>query len=126
MSLDIPPIDRIFFFMKRPQTFLYYGGTWTINYFDRKTDCLGQTFSDKQMIDIFTVDIPEETIRETLQHELLHVVMCDVINTLHGTTKSPSDIEEDIIRLVSPRLNALYKQNPHIIEYLYGTSKRKV
>ena len=103
----------------RPSFFTHEGMPWKI-YWLKELDNMGETNTDLCEVKIATTGVPEEVLKETLQHELLHIVLRDIMAVLASTQASPSDIEEAIIRIASPRLFGLYKQNPELREYLYG------
>jgi len=105
----------------RPSSFIHDSQNWRINYFSEKLgENLGETHLNINEIRIWTKDVPDDCIRETLQHELLHVVMRDCLVILHDSTSLPQDLEESIIRMCSPRLFALLSQNPKLRSYIYG------
>lgn len=54
--------------------------------------------------------VSEQVKRETVMHELLHVLL--------EHTNIDSEMHEDIIRALSPLLLALLRSNPQLLEYL--------
>lgn len=111
-----PPLNVL----SAPTTLLHDGQIWQIFYHEEKpNENLGETNHSTCEIHIWTKGIPLGCIKETLQHELLHIVLRDCTAILHGSTSSSDDLEESIIRISSPRLYAMYKLNPHIREYIY-------
>lgn len=59
----------------------------------------------------------EDIQRETLFHELLHVVFDDCALLESGAVKT-TDPEESLIRYISPRLVLLFQENPWLSEYI--------
>jgi hypothetical protein len=64
-------------------------------------------------------------LRETLLHELLHVVLNDALPLSAGNTESAHDLEENLIRIVSPRLFHLFSENPALLEYIFKKEGKK-
>lgn len=82
------------------------------------TVLLGNTDHDKLQI-ILTNDAPIGLIRETLMHELLHVV-----NEVTGLRQQwGNEKEERIIRRLSPILLELLQRNPDAVAYLTNTDE---
>ena len=81
-------------------------------------DRFGETNMSAKEITIFSTGNDQIT-RETLQHEILHVLLEDLIPII---SKIPDDevCEETLIRLVSPRLFACMQDNPKLSEYLWS------
>jgi hypothetical protein len=104
-----------------PTQFTHDGQIWRIRYLDEKpNDNLGETHLNINEIRIWVKGIPLDCIQETLQHEILHVVLRDCMVILNESNASPHDLEEAIIRLTSPRLFAIMSQNPKLREFIYG------
>ncbi len=95
------------------------GFDWKIIYAKAKVaDRFGETNLSSKEITIFSTD-NEQIIKETLQHEILHVLLEDIIPII---VKISDDevAEETLIRLVSPRLFTCMKENPKLSEYLWN------
>lgn len=112
ISVPAPPI--------LPTSFNHDGMKWRIIYIQEKGENLGETHLNINEVRLWTKDIPEDCLRETLQHEILHIVLRDCMAILHESAASPHDIEEAVIRMASPRLFAIMCQNPELKEFLYG------
>lgn len=78
-----------------------------------QTLLLGHTDLDNLTVTL-SEKLPASQARETLMHELLHVV-CDVtgLHTEWGNRK-----EERIVRRLSPMLLELLQRNPDLVKYL--------
>jgi len=105
---------------KMPRSFQYYSMRWTINPDHKLIDEMGLTERDHAHISI-TNDprIPDEMLRETLLHELLHVVLDNTLPLSAGLNNNAEDIEENLIRVVSPRLFHLFNENPELLHYIF-------
>lgn len=85
-----------------------------------QTILLGQTDHDKLTI-IFDEKMHANLARETLMHELLHVV-----NQVTGLRfKWGNAKEERIVQRLSPILLELLQRNPDVVKYLTATGKPK-
>ena len=85
----------------------------------------GKTDSSTKTITIYKCKNDEIT-RETLLHELLHVVMEDkaeAVFNFESDTKS-YDKEENLIRLISPVLMQLIVDNPELWQFLSKGKKK--
>jgi len=106
---------------ERPLGFTYNSFKWTINYIEKGNidkELFGETFIDDQEIDIYTKKRSEIVIKNTLLHELLHVLLEDLIQAV-DTNKNLNDKEESLIRLVTPRLFCLLSANPTLARYIF-------
>jgi hypothetical protein len=104
-----------------PTQFSHDGMIWRIVYIPEKAqENLGETHLNLNEIRLWVKGIPEDCLRETLQHEILHVVLRDCMAILHDSNSSPHDIEEAVVRMTSPRLFAIMVTNPELREFLYG------
>ena len=103
-----------------PTQFIHDGMVWKISYIPEKGECLGETHLNINEIRLWVKGIPEDCVRETLQHEILHVVLRDCMFMINESNATPYDLEESIIRITSPRLFAIMSQNPILREYIYG------
>ena len=85
----------------------------------------GKTDSHNKVVTIYKCK-NEEIVRETLLHELLHVVMEDkaeAVFNFESDTKS-YDKEENLIRLISPVLMQLINDNPELWQFLSKGKKK--
>ena len=73
------------------------------------SDDLGQ-WDIKQASILYDASAKPEVVRETLLHEVLHVVL------EHGSVDSA--LHEDIIRSMSPMLLHMLRANPGLVRYL--------
>jgi len=74
-------------------------------------DSMGDLNRETKVIRI-TKDLEQQVKKETLLHELLHVTLDDY--------SIEDDLEEKIVRLLSPRIMELFKRNPKLLEVLFG------
>lgn len=79
--------------------------------------------SDHEKATLFirvTVDRQEDTIRETLNHEILHAVWTHTgLNNQHLMSKTdPDNVEELVVNTISPSLLMVLNDNPNVLAYL--------
>lgn len=79
------------------------------------TDAHGETDTDNKTITIHDRR-SEELNRETLFHEILHVAFADSF-VFEGD--KADDLEERAIRIISPRLIQIFRDNPDLSRYLF-------
>lgn len=79
-------------------------------------DSIGNTDTAGQKIYIQS-DLPYEVLSETLLHEIMHAIY---YNSAIEHMKEPS--EEVIVSLISIGLFSVLKENPKLVEYLFGTN----
>lgn len=107
---------------KRPSSVraLYY--RYDIN-FDKKsvTSDHGSTDTESKVINITDRD-NEEMTKEVLFHELLHVAFDDSF-AFEGD--NADDEEEKIVRILSPRLMQMFRDNPELSSYLFFNKEKK-
>ena len=106
----------------RPKEFIYETFKWKINWFDKagpNIDAYGTTDTDLKIINIYSDQLPMEVTQELLGHEIEHVLHENVEST-KTPDKSDMQNEELHIRLTSPRRFTLYRENPHLIEFIFG------
>lgn len=78
----------------------------------------GDTCTSMKEISI-NMKLPEQALKETLLHEICHVLLEDVIEgVLKFDTKE--DAEEFCIRMLSPRLFSFLRKNHEVLEFLFG------
>lgn len=104
--------------MRKPTQIKIGGFIYKVKYKRTVGDHLGITYIDKKLIVISKHD-NIEVLKETLIHELLHVLMEDVIESVDDK-KDLAVKEEAIIRFVSPRLFQTFKENPKLVAFLFG------
>lgn len=103
------------------KNFAHEGQKWTINFIDEEPNTdYGNTHHDANEINIWCKNMPDSLVKETLQHEILHIVLRDCMNVMNALNVSAYDKEECLIRMISPRLFSIYKENPILREYIYG------
>lgn len=106
--------------MRKPTKFTSGCYTWSIYWSSEEAEEMyGKTDSHNKTVTIYKCKNKEIT-RETLLHELLHVVMEDkaeAVFNFESDSKS-YDKEENLIRLISPVLMQLINDNPELWEYL--------
>ena len=106
--------------LKRPSAFKLGTFDWTIKYLDVEGDIHGDTDKGKRLIRVFTNTYNEQVIRDTLLHECLHVIFEDITDTVFRMDAKTEDIEEQMVRLVTPRLHSLFTDNEELREYLFN------
>ena len=80
----------------------------------------GDTCLEKKLINIFN-NGNSEVSRETLLHEILHPAFEDIVKALFPELKQEEadEREEQIIRLLSPRLMQIFRDNKKITKFLF-------
>src|SRR5690606_2646042 len=103
---------------KRPTTFKLGVVDWSINYLYCESELHGEPHKDDRDINIFPRGRTEQIIKDTLLHECIHVALEHIIDTTSKMDDKPSEIEEQIVRLVTPRLHELFTNNVELREYI--------
>ena len=106
--------------MRKPTKFKSGCYNWQIYWSQEEAEEMyGKTDSHNKVVTIYKCKNKEIT-RETLLHELLHVVMEDKAEAVFNfdPDKKEYDKEENLIRLISPVLMQLIIDNPELWEYL--------
>jgi hypothetical protein len=71
----------------------------------------GQTSPSACVIEVDPSNAPSQ-VRDTLLHEALHAVVADT------RTRLDRDDEEQLVRVLTPGLLALIRNNPHLVAFL--------
>lgn len=87
------------------------------------SDTHGATCTSNKEIIVYK-DSNEESVKETLQHELLHALLEDIVATIKDL-EDEGKMEEQLIRLLSPRLMCLAQDNPELVDYLWKNKKTR-
>jgi len=106
--------------IKRPTSFKYETFTWKINYLDVENEDHGNTNTDLKYINVYTKDKPESVNVDSVAHEINHVLFENLIPVTISGSSSPEEMEENLIRFITPRLVCLYKENKELREYVFG------
>ena len=107
--------------MRKPLKFRSGFYTWKIVWSKEKTDeMFGKTEIANKTVTIYKQD-NEEIERETLFHEILHVVGEDKSDSIFSfePEKKELDREENLIRLLSPALMQVLCDNKDLARYLF-------
>ena len=79
------------------------------------SEVLGET--DVNNTKVYVDDAyPDQVIKETLMHELLHVCFA------HSGLNLKDNLEEKIVQTLSPRIMELFTKNKHLKKYLFKSS----
>jgi len=105
--------------IKRPIQFEYENFTWKINYLNVEHDDHGETFTDTKIINIYTKNRNEQVILDSICHEINHLLLENIVPLLLTSNGSPDDIEEHLVRLLTPRLHVLYSKNKELRNYVF-------
>lgn len=107
--------------MERPTRLKVGCFIWTIKWSERidlENSDMGATITDRCEIWMAT-KYPLQVQRETLLHEILHVVAHD--SFYQRTDGEDQDqAEERMCRLFSPRLMQIFRDNPDVTKFLFG------
>ena len=107
--------------MRKPLKFRSGFYTWKIIWSKEKTDeMFGKTEISNKTVTIYKQE-NEEIERETLFHEILHVVGEDKYDSIFSfePEKKELDREENLIRLLSPALMQVLCDNKDLARYLF-------
>lgn len=102
---------------KRPKSIQIGAFTYKVIYHRRIGKLMGQADKDKKRIDIWKHE-SKQVLRDTILHEILHILMEDVIDTIEKMNCESEDKEESVIRILTPRLLQLILDNPSFISWL--------
>lgn len=106
--------------IKRPTRFKVGTFEWTIKYIDVEGDLHGDTDKDTKLVRIFTSNYSEQVIKDTLLHECMHVCLEDLVETTYKMDSKPDEVEEQLVRLVTPRLHFLFTENEELRDYIFS------
>jgi len=100
-------------------SFHYMGFDWDIKFIDIEVESFGETDSDQKEVRIYYKNRSEQNVIETLIHELFHVVMFELADSVfHFEKEKVYDKEENLIRLTSPRAFAIIRDNPDLVDFI--------
>lgn len=105
---------------KRPEKFKLGTFNWKIKYLDIEAEYHGETLKDSREIHIVIRNKTEQVLRDTILHELFHVVLEDIIDGAIKMDEKPDVIEEHIVRLLTPRVHELFTNNKELNKYIFG------
>jgi len=99
--------------------FKFSGFDWEIKFLDIETENFGITDTDKKIVHIYYKGKDDQNVVETTIHEVCHVIMFELADSVfkHESEK-PYDLEENMIRLVSPRVFGLLRDNSELMDFL--------
>ena len=106
--------------MKKPVKFKSGCFNWKIKWSEETAEELyGKTDHTTKTVTIYQC-ASDEVTRETLLHELIHVVLEDKVEAIFNfdPDKKDFDKEENLVRLVSPALMQLINDNPELVRFL--------
>ncbi len=99
--------------------FDFMGFVWQIKFLDIETENFGITDCDEKVVHIYYKNKTHQNVIECLIHELEHVVLFDMAESIfHYDGEKIADKEENAVRLTSPRLFHLIKDNIDLFEFL--------
>lgn len=113
--------------MKYPKILKTSGQNYTIIINKSTADKnMGETDRDASTIELWVGGgIKAERVRETLLHEILHIAFEDVVDIVSASRVPPFEAEENIIRIVSPRLFSILLDNPEVLSFILGKGKSR-
>lgn len=82
------------------------------------SDNHGDTCLEKKKINLF-FNGNKEVLKETLQHEITHVLCEDIFKTIKDI-EDLSEKEEQFIRIFSPRMMQFVQDNPELSDFIWG------
>lgn len=99
--------------------FHFLGFDWTIKFIDIEGSDFGETDIDKKEVRIYYKNRDDQNVVETLIHEIGHVIMFELADPVfkHEVDKT-YDMEENLIRLTSPRTFAILRDNIHLMDFI--------
>jgi hypothetical protein len=99
--------------------FKFMGFNWEVKFIDIETENFGITDTDAKTVHIYYKNKNDEAVIETLLHELEHVILFDMAESIfHYDSEKVHDKEENLIRLVSPRTFHFIRDNVPLIEFI--------
>jgi hypothetical protein len=99
--------------------FHYMGFDWEIKFIDIEATDFGETDSDQKEVRIYYKNRTSQNVIETLIHEIGHVVMFELADSIfHFEKEKVYEKEENLIRLTSPRLFAIIRDNPKLVDFI--------
>ena len=99
--------------------FRFMGFDWSIKFIDIEASDFGETDSDKKEVRIYYKNRSAQNVIETLIHELGHVILFEIGNSVfHYEIEKVYDKEENLIRLTSPRVLSLIRDNSKLINFI--------
>lgn len=99
--------------------FVFMGFTWVVKFLNIAGDCYGDTDSDQKEVRIYYKDRSTENVCETLIHELHHVVLFDLSDSIfHFESDRVYNKEENLVRLLSPRVFHLIRSNKKLMSFI--------
>jgi hypothetical protein len=108
-------------------SFTLDGFKWTLYLVDQVTDFHGETQKEQYRVIVNTRGMVDQSIRETIMHELLHCCFGDQAKLVFGQeTDKVDEKEEELVRLLSPRLLNLFSNNPQLAEVVFGFTSIKI
>lgn len=100
-------------------SFRFSGFDWTIKFLEIDTDRFGDTDTDSKEVKIYYKGKSDQNIIETLIHELVHVAVFDLADSIfHFDVDDVDKKEENLIRLTSPRIFAIMRDNPKLVDFI--------
>jgi len=89
---------------------------------DEEGDALmGDSSMEQQLIRI-NIDFGEEQIKSTLHHEIMHLALDDTFVIPDDEDK---DIEEKVIRVLSPKEMQIFTENKKLTSFLFKKKRKK-
>lgn len=100
--------------------FHFMGFDWEIKFLDSyREDTYGVTSTDSKYIHIYYGKREDQDVMETLLHELSHAMMLDLADSIFHFEKIEVDEkEENLIRLTSPRIFSIIRDNPKLVDFI--------
>ena len=99
--------------------FRYLGFDWTIKFLDLSTEDFGETDGDQKEIRIYYKGMSDQNVIDCIIHELGHVVMFELADPVfHYDTETNMKREENLIRLTSPRIFSIIRDNIELAEFI--------
>lgn len=81
-------------------------------------EVMGETCTDTKQIRINSHNNSLETLQDTVLHECLHALLEDIMESIDSIEKV-DDKEEQLIRLLTPRLRSFICDNPEWIKWIW-------
>lgn len=99
--------------------FHFSGFDWRIVFLDIEASDFGETDTDKKEVRIYYKNRSDQNVIETLIHELEHVIMFELADPVFRfEADRPHDMEENLVRLTSPRTFDLLRNNIKLMDFI--------
>jgi len=102
---------------RKPKSIRIGAFNYKIVYHRKLGQNLGEVDTNRKRIDIWKHE-SNQALRDSILHEILHIIFEDLIENLEKMSCDTHDKEEFLIRIITPRLLQVLIENPEFVEWL--------